>query len=147
MDKEYSLNDLALMTGFSTRTLRNYMNHGLLKGEKANGIWQFGASELDRFFREPFVKEGLRIKHNSAVFDFLSDRIHPEERTCVILDIPASAKKGHAISVFFCDKMNDATDAHFTYGWDNGVCRVILTGDAESIAEIMKAYYAERFDD
>ena len=53
MDRDYSLNDLALMTGFTTRTLRNYIKQGLLNGEKQNGVWQFTADEIDRFFRNP----------------------------------------------------------------------------------------------
>ena len=147
MDKQYNLNDLALMTGFTTRTLRNYLNQGILNGEKTNGMWQFTAEEIDRFFREPFVKEGLRIKRSSTVFDFMADRNKKQERSCVILDVPASVKKGNEISAFFCDKMNDAADTVFNYGWDNGICRVILAGAADSVARIMKAYYAARFTD
>ena len=147
MDKKYNLNDLALMTGFTTRTLRNYMNQGLLNGEKENGMWQFTLEEIDRFFREPFVKEGLRIKRSSVVFDFMADRNKKQERSCMILDIPASVKKGNEISAFFCDKMNDAKDLVFNYGWDNGICRVILSGAADSVANIMKAYYVMNFND
>ena len=147
MDKKYNLNDLALMTGFTTRTLRNYMNQGLLNGEKENGMWQFTLEEIDRFFREPFVKEGLRIKRSSVVFDFMADRNKKQERSCMILDIPASVKKGNEISAFFCDKMNDAKDLVFNYGWDNGICRVILSGAADSVANIMKEYYVAKFND
>ena len=147
MDKKYNLNDLALMTGFTTRTLRNYLNQGILNGEKANGMWQFTAEEIERFFQEPFVKEGLRIKRSSAVFDFLADRNKKQERSCMILDIPASAKKGNDISKFFCDKMNDVEDVVFNYGWDNGICRVILSGAADPVANILKAYYVTKFND
>ena len=147
MDGKYNLNDLALMTGFTTRTLRNYLNQGLLNGEKTNGMWQFTAEEIDRFFKEPFVKEGLRIKRSSTVFDFMAEKNKKQERSCVILDIPASVKKGNDISAFFCDRMNEAEDAVFNYGWDNGICRVILSGAADSVADIMKAYYGMRFDD
>ena len=147
MDGKYNLNDLALMTGFTTRTLRNYLNQGLLKGEKTNGVWQFSAEELDRFFKEPFVKEGLRIKRTGIVFDFMADRLKKGPRSCVILDIPVSVKKGNEISAFFCSRMNETTDANFAYGWDNGFCRVILSGAADSVAEIMKAYYAEDCND
>ncbi len=147
MDGKYNINDLALMTGFTTRTLRNYLNQGLLNGEKVNGMWLFTAEEIDRFFREPFVKEGLRIKHNSTVFDFMANRSKTQERTCVILDIPASVKKGNEISAFFCSRMNDVEDAVFHYGWDNGICRIILSGDADSVAEMMKAYSVTKFID
>ena len=65
----------------------------------------------------------------------------------MILDIPASRKKGDAIAAFFCDRMNEASDARFTYDWNNGFCRVILTGAADSTAAIMKAYYETTFPD
>lgn len=147
MERKYNLNDLALMTGFTTRTLRNYLNQGLLKGEKENGVWQFTAEEIDYFFKEPFVKEGLRIKRSSLVFDFMADRSKKGERSCMIMDLPASVKKGKEISAFFCDKMNDASDVSFNYGWDNGICRVILAGAADSVADIMEAYYEANFVD
>ncbi|MBR6349679.1 MAG: helix-turn-helix domain-containing protein [Lachnospiraceae bacterium] len=142
MDRTYNLNEVALMTGFTTRTLRNYLNQGLLKGEKVDGIWQFSAEELDGFFDEPFVKEGLRIKRSSAVFDFMSDLNKKSGRSCVILDLPVSVKEGNEISNFFCDQMQDARDAVFNFGWNNGVARVILTGDEAQVADIMKAYYS-----
>ena len=104
MEGTYNINDLALMTGFTTRTLRTYLKEGLLKGEKVNGIWQFSAEEIDRFFREPFVKEGLRIKRSGQVFDFMADQ-PKAARSCVILDIPASVAKGNQISAFFCSEM------------------------------------------
>lgn len=147
MDRRYTLNDLAMMTGFTTRTLRNYLTQGLLKGEKTNGVWQFSAEEVDRFFSEPFVKEGLRIKRNSVVFDFLADRKKRAGRTCAIMDIPASLEKGNAISAFFCDRMSEASDSVFTYEWDKGQSRVILSGAADQVANILKAYYETSFTD
>ncbi len=147
MERTYNLNDLALMTGFTTRTLRNYLRQGLLSGDIMSGVWQFTEEQVDRFFSEPFVKEGLRIRRSSVVFDFLADRSREKERSCMILDIPASVKKGNEISAFFCDRMNDAEDVRFNYGWDHGHCRVILSGAAGSVAEIMKAYYSADFPD
>lgn len=54
MERKYTLNDLALMTGLTTRTLRNYLVQGFLRGEKTNGVWQFADADLDRFFSDPF---------------------------------------------------------------------------------------------
>ena len=147
MERTYDLNELALMTGFTTRTLRNYLNQGLLDGEKENGRWRFTAGDIDRFFNEPFVKEGLRIKRSSAVFDFLAGGNKKENRSCVILDIPAPLTKGNRISAFFCEQMQSASGVDFNFGWDNGLCRVILTGNADSVKTIMQAYYASEFGD
>lgn len=140
MEKKYNLNDLALMTGFTTRTLRNYLLGGMLKGEKIDGVWRFSEEDLDAFFKEPYVKEGIRIKRSGVVFDFLAEKGAKTPRTCVILDVPASLKEGRAISTFFCDKMNDASDVVFTFDWDKDLCRVILSGDAEQVAKLVRAF-------
>jgi hypothetical protein len=145
MNGKYNLNELAMMTGFTTRTLRNYLNMGLLEGEKTDGTWQFSAEDLDRFFKEPFVREGLRTKRNSVVFDFLADRKKETPRTCTVLDIPASVKRGNEISAFFCEQMKDVSDTVFFFGNDSGVCRVILSGAEDQVAKIMKAYYSSEF--
>ena len=144
MERMYTLNDLALMTGFTTRTLRNYLTQGLLKGKKENGVWQFSAADVEHFFSEPFVKEGLRIKRSSVVFDFLAQRAKSGGRSCVILDRPATLKEGEAISTFFCKQMETASDVVFNFDWDNGHSRVILSGAEDQVAKIVKAYYEER---
>ena len=142
MDRTYNLNELAMMTGFTTRTLRNYINQGLLKGNKPEGVWQFSAEELDEFFNEPFVKEGLRIKRSSAVFDFMAERKKKDSRTCVILDVPVSVSEGNELSLFFCREMEKVTDVTFSFGRESGMGRIILTGAEDQVAKIMKAYYA-----
>ena len=141
MERTYSLNDLALITGFTTRTLRTYISKGLLNGSKEDKIWQFTDEDIDRFMSDPFVREGLRIKRNSAVFDFLADTSKKQGRTCVILDLPVSAIEAQKISAFFCEQMCKANDASFASGNDHGVFRVILTGAQDQVASMMKAYY------
>ena len=146
MDRNYSLNEIALMTGFSTRTLRNYLNQGLLQGEKVDGAWQFTSEEIDRFFAQPFVKEGLRIKRIGIVFDFLADRSKKAGRTCVILDIPVSLKESKTLSEFFCRQMETVSDAVFTFDWNNGSARIIISGAEESVAKMMEAYHGVQSD-
>ena len=141
MERTYDINEVAMMTGFTTRTLRNYLTQGLLKGRKEDGVWQFTAEDLESFFAEPYVKAGLRTKRSSAVFDFLADCRKKEKSTCVILDRPASRKEGDEISAFFCAEMSHAKDVVFHYGWDNGNCRVILSGAEDQVEKIMKAFY------
>ena len=143
MDRTYDLNELAMMSGLTTRTLRNYLNMGLLEGNKVNGVWQFTVEDIERFFAEPFVKEGMRSKRSSVVFDFLADRKKKDARTCVILDRPASVGEGSNLSAFFCKQMETARDVQFNYLWDNGHIRVILSGAEKEVGRILQAYYAE----
>jgi len=37
MEKTYSLSEIAMMSGFTERTLRSYLKQGLLNGEKTDG--------------------------------------------------------------------------------------------------------------
>lgn len=140
MERLYTLKEVALMTGFTDRTLRSYLNQGLLKGSKEKGQWQFSAEDLERFFRDPYVKEGLRIKHTGIVYDFLAGCRGKSGGTCVILDVPADLKTQQKLSEFFCEQMNSASDAQFTLDWDGSVCRIILCGAEDQIAHIMREY-------
>ena len=142
MEKYYSINDLSLMSGLTTRTLRNYLKMGLLKGSKDDeGMWRFTAEEVDAFFQEPYVKDSVRIKYTSAVYDFLSNPSKKENRTCIVLDIPCSPLDSNKISQFFCKQMEEVEDVNFNFHYDKGTSRVILTGREDQVAKIMKNYY------
>ena len=132
------------MSGFTTRTLRTDLQRGLLSGEKIDGVWQFTAEEVDRFFAEPFVKEGLRIKRSAAVFDFLADTTKTANRARVTLDLPVSEEEGAEVSAFFCHRMQDAHDAVFSYHRDRGLSRIILSGAEEQVAAILQDYYRQK---
>ncbi len=97
--------------------------------------------DIEKFFAEPYVKEGMRIKRSSVVFDFLADKHKKSGRACVILDRPVSRAEGDEISDFFCRQMENASDAVFSYDWDGHHSRVILSGEEGQVAEILKAYY------
>ena len=50
MEKNYySINELAVISGFTTRSLRSFISMGHLKGEKIDGIWQFTPEEIEAF--------------------------------------------------------------------------------------------------
>lgn len=140
MDRMFDLNELAVMTGFTTRTLRSYLKQGLLHGEKVGEKWQFSTESLARFFEEPYVKEGLRIKRTGLVFDFLASRSTVAGKACVVLDLPGSAADAAKLSAFFCKQMEAAANTVFTFDQDNGISRVILSGNADEVGRIMAAY-------
>ncbi|MBO4361032.1 MAG: helix-turn-helix domain-containing protein [Eubacteriaceae bacterium] len=126
-EKYYDLKELSMMSGLTDRTLRTYISMGMLSGEKVSGSWRFSASELERFFSEPYMKEGMKIKRNSIVFDFLSDTADRGERTCAILDIPSDRAESAQISAFFCERMQEVTDTVFRCDWDAGHTRIVVS--------------------
>ena len=144
MKEAYNLNEIAMMCDLSTRTLRNYLNQGFLKGNKIDGTWTFTIEDIEQFLSEPFVKESIRIKRNSRVMDFLAERNKEDDQICVVLDRTLSVKKGNELSAFFCEQMKDVPGVEFSYDYSKGTFRIILCGKDDQVEKIMKAYYENK---
>ena len=140
----YTINDLAMITGLTTRTLRNYIRLGVLSGEKQDGSWRFTDEEIAAFFEDGGVRQSIRAKRHAAVFDFLADTGKKANRACVILDFAVSDEEGKEISSFFCDHINRrGTDISFGCWRERGLSRVILSGAEDSVADAVRAYYEQ----
>jgi len=144
MEKYYTLNEVAMMTGFTTRTLRNYLKMDVLKGEKVDGIWQFTEEEFAEFLLNPYVKSGLQAKNKAVVFDFLTQNEKQVNEMCTILDVRvASNDEAEEISHFFCEAINKKNEGNikFTFEKKGSCIRVILRGCEDTVMEILNAYY------
>ena len=141
----YTLNNIATMTGLTTRTLRNYLRMGLLKGEKADGVWRFSEDELYAFMDNPAVQQGMHAKQNAIVTDFLLMGGRKENRTCVILDYCMEWAETKKVIDFFCEKIKEQGDDELRFGMERHKknVRLIISGSEEAVKEIMKRYYEE----
>ena len=141
----YTLNDIATMTGLTTRTLRNYLRMGLLAGEKVDGVWRFSEEQLWGFMDNPSVQQGMHAKQNAIVTDFLLMGGRKENRTCVILDYCMDWDEAKKATDFFCDKMKELGDDELRFGMERHKknVRLILSGSETAVKEIMKRYYEE----
>lgn len=135
----YVLAHLALITGLSDRTLRNYLANGILEGEKINDMWHFSPEQVERFVRHPAVRPSILAKQNALVYDFLADTRKTGCEACVMLDVPGADKK--ALAEFFSYRINDGTyrDIHFAFDGATDVARVILKGDAGEVLQLVDA--------
>lgn len=142
MEKYYTINDIAEMTGLSDRTLRNYIKSGTLQGEKIDGIWQFTAEEYCSFISDKNVIPSLRARKNALIYDFILDEKKRNEEICGIIDIPAESREAMEISDFFCREVNETTGTvkmNFTHRGNHA--RVMLSGDAQVVAKIIGKFY------
>lgn len=146
MDKLYTLNDLALISGFTTRTLRNDIAAGTLDGEKIDGVWQFTAGAIDEYMEKPAIRRRAATRQNALVYDFLSDTHKSANRLCVCLDLPVAEEEAMEVQTFFCAEMCRAHQAQFYARRVNGLLRVTLSGAEEEIARMLSAYYGWRDD-
>lgn len=139
----YTINDLAVMTGLTSRTIRNYLNQGLLTGEKVDGVWQFNEEDLSAFFADPGTKAAVEVKNRAIVYDFLADDRKQSNSLCVVLDLKADKDEAAEISTFFCNAAKYASGIRFSFWHENGSVRVTLSGPEDCVQTMMAAYYNE----
>ena len=139
----YGISQLAMFTGLTDRTIRNYISTGILQGEKINGVWRFTPEQADAFVRHPMVRPSILAKNNSLVYDFLLEDKKKKQEMCLILDIPKGEKR--AVAEFFCHAItNDGyRDIKFTFDGVNEMARVILKGDATEVLRLVNEFNAK----
>lgn len=140
----YTMNEVAMMTGFTTRTLRNYISTGILDGEKMEGVWKFSVDDFINFISNPNVTSGIKSKINAQTFDFLADEKKKENYICTILDFYVDDEESAEISDFFSNQMNGSPKdgARFSLYKNGRNMRVTLTGPEDIISDIMHNYYS-----
>lgn len=89
MKDTFSIDDMALITGLSTRTIRSYIADGFLAGDKSSGAWRFTAEQVYAFLQNKAVRPALRAKKNAIVYDFMGAPHKEQDMMCVVLDLPS----------------------------------------------------------
>ena len=143
MEKHYTLNEIAMMTGLTTRTLRNYIKMNVLKGEKSDGVWMFTEEEFAEFIVNPYVKPSLQAKNKAIVFDFLAQNKKRTNEICTVLDACVDSDEAEEISTFFCEEINKRNEGNMSFSFEknDSFVRVILRGYEDTVMEILNAYY------
>lgn len=138
----FVLNQLALLTGLTERTLRNYIAMGLLEGEKINGMWHFTPEQVESFISHPTVRPSIQAKQHALVYDFLLEDMKSTREACIILDVPGADPE--ELSEFFCYRINSGNyqNIRFTFDGFGKVPRVILRGGAGDVLQLVSEYQA-----
>lgn len=138
MKEVYTIEEVARMSALSTRTIRNYLSLGLLDGEKQDGVWQFTAEQFSNFLRQDMVRQSVRTKANSIVYDFLLLEKKSESAACVILDLPIAPEAEEQLRSGLMDRVNAAgLQCSYHYSRENASARVILAGSPDSAAKVI----------
>ena len=77
MKDTFNIEDMALITGLSTRTIRSYIADGFLEGDKSSGAWQFTPEQVDAFLQNKTVLPTLRSKKMRS---FMTSWEHPTKK-------------------------------------------------------------------
>ena len=142
MEKTYTMQDVATMTGLTTRTLRTYQQQGFLRGEKENGVWRFTDEALEGFFRNPAVLPAIRARQHSVVYDFVLQNRKPRDELCAVWDL--RTEDSEAVSAFLCREMERRQGLRFTFLRRGENARVILCGEPGAALDLLNALRSVR---
>lgn len=137
-EKSFSLSQLSQMSMLTERTLHNYLQRGLLHGEKTASGWRFSNDDVARFWTQPFVSAAVSSKQLALAEDFLQRRINTAGQICMVYDIKAqSSDEASHLCESFLSAMKKCTDVHFAYRYEKDLMRVTLRGKADEVMTIM----------
>lgn len=135
----YTVADVAELTGLTSRTIRNYLKDGTLRGKKIGVQWRFTEEDINRLFSE-VDKEGQKVMHTEDVISaFLKVTDKAQAKGCLLLDLPflkqedrlqyqrrflqlVQETKGDVLAV--CDEISD-----------EGFLRIAVQGDTDKIEQ------------
>ena len=87
MNTMYVLKDLMDITQLSERTLRRYLEQGLLQGTKVGGSWRFSEDDVKRFIDSQKFSKEIATQASDDVKRFIRREYDTDtHRGCVILD-------------------------------------------------------------
>lgn len=136
----YTISQIAMFTGLTDRTIRNYIADGILEGEKINGVWLFTPEQLEAFIVKPSVRQSIVSKNKSIVYDFLLNEYKKEDEACIILDLPNADCE--TVVEQFALRINNGsyTNINFSFDGNAKTPRIILRGKMEDVLEITNGY-------
>ena len=137
----YTIEQLSLITGLTTRTLRNYMKSDILHGSKETGTWKFTEQQVSAFVLHPAVRPSIQTKHHAIVYDFLAGQDNREKELCILLDLLLDEREAKEVADFFCNAASRRSHIRFAFSYESGKAHYILKGAEADISQIMKEYY------
>jgi excisionase family DNA binding protein len=145
MEKLYTVEDIATMTSLTTRTIRNYIKDGLLKGRKIGGQWRFTEEDVKNLMDNGTYREDFADSVRQDVIDFLDD-VHTEyignTQICTIIDLYQEKivleEKNKKLQELW--KTNKINSNYKSFAWEQGEdkARIILFATPEFLIEALK---------
>lgn len=139
MKEYYTIQEVALMSGLTDRTICNYIRDDILEGEKTDGVWQFTTEQVCRFFEHPSAAKSIHAVKNGQIFGFLADKWKKRPQICVILDLVG--EDAPSVSTAFCERINAGhyeSDLTFSLEYMNNYPRVILRGQPDEVLKLIQ---------
>lgn len=143
MEKLYTVEDVAQMTGLTSRTIRNYLADGRLTGRKVGAQWRFTEENIAAIFTEATSRKDTGRAAVIEVEAFLKHQSRSSVTVCSVVDYPAeSAEAVAALVQKLTDQYNGFNDPSLRFFFDfdekNGIARFTIIGEIAQVAKMVK---------
>jgi len=148
-EKLFTVEDIARMTSFTSRTIRNYLKDGTLQGRKIGGQWRFTMDDIKRLFKNSSFTGDMSSHNRQQIMDFIdgvNTDIRGEIQVCTIVDCYCENQKaGHRIYEKLVKVINSRADgsppAKFNYEFidKENKARFTLFGDPDYMVQTLQA--------
>ena len=143
MEKLYTVEDVAQMTGLTSRTIRNYLADGRLTGRKVGAQWRFTEENIAAIFTEASSVKSAGRAAASEVEAFLKHQSRSSVSVCSVVDYPAESAEAIAPLVQkLTDQYNGFNDPSLRFFFDfdekNCVARFTIIGEIAQVAKMVK---------
>ena len=144
-DKLYTVEDIAQMTSLTSRTIRNYLKDGSLKGRKIGGQWRFTQQDIEKLMENGEFAGAVSQQTRRDVLDFLdgvNTDMQGEFQVCTIADIycamDTAERKTQRLNALIAEKQ-EYLRMSFEYIEAEQKARYTLFGAPGFIAEVLHA--------
>ena len=144
MERLYTVEDVAQMTGLTDRTIRTYLKTGKLLGRKIGVQWRFTQAQVEALFRDADVTRDIKTLRMRTVDDFLHRTdMPPTPEACAVVDWPsppdAALDSRVAAMTGFLNAYSESQPITFSYQYDatRGTARFILTARPRVLSRLL----------
>jgi len=134
MERLYTVEDVARMTGLTDRTIRTYLKTGKLIGRKIGVQWRFTRLQVETLFDDAEVSRDVQALRMREVDGFLRRTDTPEApEACAVVDLPcprdAALDRRVAAVTSWINAYTESRPVTFLYQYDAAreTARFILT--------------------
>lgn len=150
--KLYTVDDIAKMTMLTSRTIRNYLKDGTLKGRKVGGQWRFTKDDVEKLFDNGTVAEEMISMKRQDVLDFIDGvktDLKGDMQICTIVDYYCESTEVIQLlnerlqAIINKGEIGEARSYNYEYLNEENKARYTLFGDPLYIKEVMSLLHEE----
>ena len=141
-DKLYTVDEVAQMTRLTSRTIRNYIKRGLLRGKKIGGQWRFSQSDIENLMSISTAAAKMSSANRRDVLNFI-DRTGPHTaQVCAVADLQLSQGAAEKLAQKICKITSRTADEklrfHYEYIEAEQTARFTVFGAPSFVAAVME---------